>query len=94
MTAQPTFRLKVRTASAKWLGTKAWAVVAVSPLGRQFQLDHLPATREAAEALAAKVVAKASIDPELWTEMHPVVDSAAHRMLREGALEDARRMAA
>lgn len=74
MTAQPTFRLKVRQLSITRIG-RLFAVVASTPTGRRFQFDTLQETQAAADRLIERVTSKGTISPDYWTEMAPEAGS-------------------
>jgi hypothetical protein len=71
-----TFRLKITAAEAKNLGAVP-SLFATSVDGSRYQLQHAFADLASAQRLAAKVLAKGSIDRSLWTQVSIPTPAAA-----------------
>lgn len=66
MTATPTIRQKLKSTAIIHCGGDNFAVTAVAVSGAKFHLLHNFTSRAAAEHMAAKVLAKGSLDERLW----------------------------
>ena len=84
-TARPIIRLKLVSTSVMHTGGGNYGVTAVTVTGQKAHLSHSFHSKAAAEAMAAKVLARGSLDPQHWSLVGVTPGSAAELALKAEA---------